>query len=282
MNKINPSAVLLCSAIFLSLTAYSQVVKLVFNKGAKYETTSVTKSSTVSTMMGQDIESISENTMVQTIEIKNIKDTATDLVSTFTKIKVNTTVMGQEMNYDSDNKNNEGPLADVFGKMVGKAKNITINANGKLVSEDHSSDSLSEGMDMMMGSSLGSGIPMIQAGLVGRNISIGAMWPDSMVSNSGKLKISVVGSYTVKQIENNIATIDFTGTQNMSGSIEQMGQEMNMTSSGKFSNQIQLNLSTGLIMENTYKISSTGNVDAMGMSIPTSVSTTVSNKVKAL
>ena len=161
-------------------------------------------------------------------------------------------------------------------------KNITINANGKLVSEDHSSDSLSESMDMMMGSSLGSGIPMIQAGLVGRNISIGAMWPDSIVSNSGKLKISVVGSYTVKQIENNIATIDFTGTQNMSGSIEQMGQEMNMTSSGKFSNQIQLNLSTGLIMENTYKISSTGNVDAMGMSIPTSVSTTVSNKVKAL
>ena len=282
MTKIKACIFAVVAAFLLTVPVFSQTVKLVLNKGARYEATTISKSSSVSSVMGQDMESLFDNTMVQTIEVKDTKDTTTDLVSTVSRITANTSMMGQEMSYDSDKKDNDATMSEGFGKLVGKSKNITINAGGKVIHEDKPLDSLSGSLSMMMGNSLNSGIPMIQSGIVGRSIASGATWLDSVNSSTDKMKITMKGTYLVKQVENNIATIDFSGTQNVSGTIEQMGQEMNMTTTSKVTNQISLNLTNGLIMENTYSISGNGNIDAMGMSIPLTIKSTVNNKIKTL
>ena len=280
MNKIIPVLSFVAIAVLQVAGSSAQTVKLVLNKGSKYEATTVSISTSVSQMMGQDVESKFENTTVQTIEVKESSDKATDLVSTVSKITANTTMMGQEMNYDSDKKDNEGPLAEGFGKLVGKPRNITIDPGGKVISEDKSVDSAMGSMGMMMTNNMASIIPMIQAALVGKQLTLGSTWPDSLITNNDKLKVSIIGTYLVKQIDKNIATIGFTGLQSMTGTIEQMGQELGMKADSKISNLIQLDMNTGLVIENEYNINGTGNIDAMGMSIPITIISKVNNKIR--
>ncbi len=282
MKYIKPAFLFFANLFFLTLIVHSQKVKLLLNKGSRYETTTTSKSSSVSTIMGREMESNMENTTIQIIEVKDLRENETDLVSTISKITASTTLMGQEMNYDSDSKNNDGPMAEFLGKMVGKPKNITINAGGIVTYEEKSIDSASDQLSMMMGSGLTDNIPMIQASLVGKEIKIGYSWIDSVITNTEKIKTRIFGTYSVLKIENNIATIGFEGTQNISGNIEQMGQEMAMATSSKVTNQIQLNLTNGFIIENSYSVSGSGNIDAMGMSIPLTVNSTVINKIKML
>ncbi len=279
MNKIIPVLSIITLALLQVTASNAQTVKLVLNKGSKFEATTVSISTSVSQMMGQDIESKFVNTTVQTIEVKDSRDKATDLVSTISKITANTNMMGQEMNYDSEKKDNVGPLADGFDKLVGKPRNVTIDPSGKVINEDKSVDSATGAMGMMMTNNMTSVIPMIQAALVGKQLTPGSSWPDSLITNSNKLNVSITGTYLVKQIDKNIATIGFTGLQNMTGTIEQMGQELGMKADSKITNLIKLDMNTGLVIENEYNITGTGNIDAMGMSIPITITSKVNNKI---
>ena len=273
---------LFAATLLLSTTAFAQTAKLVLAKGQKYEVTTTMKTSSVASMMGQDMENTLDNTTIETYEVKDTRANETDLVKIVTKMKMNTQMMGQDMNYDSDSKDNSGPMAEGMDKMVGKIKNITIDANGKIIKQDKDAEEDVAQVGMMMAASSSDGVAMVKPSFINKKFTVNSSWVDSSVNDADKLKSTTAGTYTVTSIEGNIASINFTGNQRMSGTIEQMGQEMAMTGTSKVNTQIKFDMASGLIIESTSTVDGTSNIDAMGMSIPVTTKTTSATKVKML
>jgi len=272
-----PKKLITCSLLMMAFGSYAQTVKLTFVKGQKYEVTTKSTLNSVASVMGQEMESNTDNTTVQIIEVKNTRANETDLVSTTTKLVANINSMGQETNYDSEKKDNTGPMAETMDKMLGKTKNMTIDATGKVIKEDK--DETEDAMNLMLPD-----IRIVKQALIGKEFKPGATWPDSVVENTDKMKLTTVGTYTVNSVnkETHTAVIIFTGTQTSSGMIEQMGMEMNITSSNKVNSQFEVDIDTGVISQSSSSITGTTNIDAGGMSIPATTKSSTITQIKRL
>lgn len=282
MKKMNMKKYVLLVCLLVSAGAFAQPLKLSLAKGKKYEVNTVTKMTTVTSVMGQEMESSVDNSSVEAIEVKDIRANETDLTRTVTKMVANVQAMGQDMSYDSEKKDTTGPLAESLNKLVGKTKNMTVDANGKVIKEDTDNDDLTSNMGMMMAGTVSGGVAIYRASLLGKELKPGASWPDSMTSVSDKMKTTTVGTYTVAGIEGKIASIVFTGTQAIAGTVEQMGQEMGVSGNNKVNYQIKVDISTGVITESVVTTDGTSNIEAMGMSIPVTSKVTVTTSVKSL
>ena len=271
----------LAAALLFTTGSYAQTVKLALAKGRKYEVTTVNKVNSVASVMGQEMENNIDNTTVEQYEVKDTRAQETDMAVTITKMKVAAQAMGQENNYDSEKKDNSGPMADAMDKVMGKVKNMTIDASGKIIKEDKAEEG--GGIPMMMGGGGTTGdAAIIRNGLVGKELKEGASWPDSAVTGTDKMKVTTVGIYTVKSIENNIAVVLFAGTQNTTGVMEQMGQEMNMTGTSKVNGEIKIDLATGILLENNSSTDGSMTIEAAGMSIPVTMKSSTVSKIKTL
>jgi Family of unknown function (DUF6263) len=266
-----------CSLLMLTFGSYAQTLKLALVKGQKYEVTTKSTLNSSASVMGQEMESNTDNTTVQIIEVKDARANETDLVSTTTKLLANIQMMGQETNYDSEKKDNTGPMAEAMDKMVSKIKNMTIDASGKVIKEDKD-----ETEDAM--SSLFPGTNMVKQALIGKELKPGMSWPDSVSENTDKMKATTVGTYTINAVnkETHTAVIFFTGTQTSSGTIEQMGMEMTVTSTSKIDSQFEVDINTGVLSQSNSTINGTSNIDAGGMVIPATSKSSTVTKIKKL
>jgi hypothetical protein len=94
------------------------------------------KSNSLADMMGQQMESITNNDNTTQYLVNDVFADSIQLQSTITKLKSYSSFMGQEMNYDSEKKDNKGELADMLGAAVNKPQNLIIDANGKIIRQD--------------------------------------------------------------------------------------------------------------------------------------------------
>ena len=271
---------LILSSLFFATALYAQRAKITLEKGQKYQLTTQIKTTSIFTTMGQEMESNTDNTIVEGIEIKDTRPAETDLSKVISKLGMKMQMMGQETNYDSDKKNNTGPLAENLDKLVGKVKNITIDAGGNVLKENKDSDTASD--IMLMGMTAQTGIGFIMTALIGHELRPNGAWPDTVENNVDKLRSKIQGVYKVESIEGNIATVSFNGNQQMSGKVEQMGQEVEMSGTNKLSTRYKMDLSSGLILESSSITEGSSNIDAMGMVIPLTTKTTTTTALKKL
>ena len=267
------------SLMMMAFGCYAQTVKLALVKGNKYEVSSKITVNTTANVMGQEMQNNVDNTTLQTVEVKDIRVNENDLVSITTKLLATVQMMGQEMIYDSEKKDNSGPLAETMDKMVGKKKNITVDASGKVIKEEK--DDLEGTLEGMVSIT---GITLFQQALIGKEMKTGNTWNDSVVNNTAKMKSTTVGTYKVTAVNNDThtATITFSGNQNSSGTIEQMGMEMNTSSSSKVESQFEVDINTGISKQITTTSNGNTTIDAMGMSIPGTTKSTTTSTIKAL
>ena len=267
----------------MSTATYAQTVKVALEKGKKYEVSTVTKVNSSASVMGQDMETNVDNSTVEVYDIKDARATETDLTKVITKMAVSMQSMGQDMSYDSEKKNNSGPLAESLDKVVNKVKNYTVDANGKIIKEDKDEDDDAGALGGLAAlSPTTDGISILKVTLLGKTLNAEGSWDDSISTNADKLKSTTVGTYKVTAIEGNIATISFDGTQRLAGTIEQMGQEMGMTGTNKITGVYKVDLSSGLILSNITTTTGNSNIEAMGMSIPVTTKTTTTSTTKIL
>lgn len=278
---MNLKIVLLSVGLSTAFGSQAQTIKLNLEKGKKYEVTTVSKISSSANVMGQDMETNIDNTTVEAYEVKEVRTNEADLTKTVTKLGMNMQSMGQDMSYDSDKKDNSGPMAEELGKMVNKVKTLTIDASGKIIKEDKEDESATAGMTMLAGP-IANGVGLLRSAVIGKEMKGNMTWDDSTNSSGDKIKTTTVGTYTVTGIDGNIATIRFSGIQRMTGTIEQMGQEMGMTGSNKVTTDLKLDLGTGLITESITTVDGTSSIEAMGMSIPVTSKSTTTSTVRSL
>ena len=283
MKKI---ALFIVVAMGISSATFAQKNNSInLRKGQKYlvENRISTKSSTE--MQGQAMESAADVNSTYNIEVKDIVSNNYSLSNTVTTVKMNMTQMGQEMNFDSEKKEDlDGPIGSSLKDYINHPKNIVIDKSGNVIPQknDGKNDSVTDAANMItkqLGNfdATGYGAEMAFEALP-EKIKAGNTWT-SKVDNEG---ISKTTNYSVTAINGNIATVATSGTIASDTKMDMQGMEITTKTTGKFSGEEKVDIKTGVIQSNTTTTDASGIVGVMGQELPTSSTITSTTTVKAL
>lgn len=261
-----------------AVSVMAQTVQLGVQTGQKYKVESTVKVNSSAQVMGQSMENNIDTKSNTVYEIKGAGQDGISLSATITNMVVSANTMGQEMSFDSDKKDNSGPMADMLSPKINKAKSITLDTKGTIVKMDASGEDGQSAM-MGLGDANASAIDLFVPALVGRNLKVGDSFVDVGTVKKEKYDSRDSGTYTITAIDNNVASISYTGTQAVVTTMEQMGMEMTSTSSNIVKTELQVDVRTGLVLAKASVIESNVSIDAAGMTIPATGKTIMTTKV---
>ena len=269
-------------------TSFAQTVNINLTSGQKFSVDNKITAVTTQTLMGQSMESNAEISSKYSIEVKNIKDNNYNLTNTFTKMKAKLSAMGNDMNFDSDKKEDmEGEYAASFKDIINKPKSVVIDKSGKVLNttktETIPTDAHSNIMKMMLDQLLGdpeetgfgSDIAFVSTP---SKIITGYNWTDS----SNKDGIQKSTTYAVKEIKGTEAVITITGILNTDVKSQMQGMDIVNKSKGNLTGEEIVDLTTGVIKQKTTTLQSQGNVSvtSQGLDIPMVTKVTFVSAVK--
>ena len=281
MNKI---ALILFT--FLPVSAsFGQQIRLV--KGQKFSVDNNINAVTTQTLMGQAIESNASLTSKYVIEVKEIMDSTYHLTNTFTKINMKMSAMGNDLNFDSDKKEDmTGEYGAAFKDLINQPKEVAVTSRGKIVQSNKLTgpDSTQQDIMKMMIAQLigdpeetGYGLNVAFVSTPGK-VSAGFTWTDS--SNSDGVHRAT--TYRVKEIKGNVAVISITGTLLTNTKSQMQGMDFENRSKGNLTGEETVDLTTGVIKQRTAILESIGSVSlaAQGLEIPVTTKITFVSSVK--
>lgn len=273
---------LLALAFFISMSGncFAQSTKLAVQDGQKFRVESSNKVTSSIEVMGQTMENNVDSKTHTVYEIVKTESDGIKLKSTITKMIFNSSAMGQEMTFDSDKKNNEGPAAELLSKKMNKTTSLTIDDKGNIIKREGNEDDGSIGA--MMGVP-GSGQEVVTElfipGLFGRELKTGESFTDTSSVKKEKYESRDSGTYTITSIDKGVASISYTGTQVTSMAMEQMGTEMVSAANNIVKTELQMDISTGMVLAKATVIESTVSIETAGMSIPATGKSIITVKI---
>ncbi|MFZ4057251.1 MAG: DUF6263 family protein [Ferruginibacter sp.] len=267
---------------------FAQTVKLKLNKGEKFESVSVTSINNTTEAMGQTMEMTGTTNTVTQYTVNDARTADYDLSTTLAKMQLKMSMMGQEMEYDSEKKDNDEKLAAV-GKMVGKVKNTTVDEKGAITKKEAEKKSEEDEAGNMLTSMMNPAaaatsnnfelyIPSIYA----QTLEVGKSWQDSTTSVTEKSTTKSVGTFTVKSLDAEKVVLNYEGTQTSSGTMEQQGMEMKTEGNNKVTTEYTVDVKSGLILENKTTIVTNVNIEVTGMTIPSTGTVTTTTKLTVI
>jgi len=270
---ILPAALFFVTASTIAQT--KSKLKLPENK--KYQVVNTLQSNSTTNIQGQSMESAVNVSSTYDIEVKGKSGSDYNLSSTISKLTTNMTMMGQEIKFDSENKEDmDGPFGSALKDFIGKPKAMKMDASGK-VTFDEKDTAMSEIAKQLHLTQNAFGTQLAFLPLP-EKAKVGATWTDK-TDNEG---ISKTTNYTIQNITGNIATVSFESVDSVATSMEQNGMEISVKTSGKSSGEEKVDLKTGVIQSGTTKADATGTVSAMGQEFPMSTKITSTTTVTEL
>ena len=288
MRTVYSMTTLLTALCLMTIQTIAQnsVGKIILTKGQKIEIKNDTKSVISQEMMGQAIEITVDANMVHQLEVKDKMSNSYLISSTLTKMTTNGSAMGQEMKFDSDKKEDmESETGKLMKDQLNVTKEIEISEMAKVIkSATKAAPAAPSGkmMDMINNMTGGyidesngasSAFEIIPAGK-----KIGDFWSDSTIIGD----IKTYNSYTLKSINNNIATLELKGKQVINKKMEQQGMEINIKMEAKISGESIVDINTGLLQQKTTLTDGNGSAEVMGQSIPMSSKVTTITSIKKI
>lgn len=251
--------------------------KLAIKKGQKYVVENKTSTYSTTEVQGQPMEVTIEAMTTYHIEVTDSKDNSFTLTNTIKNVKMDMSQMGQQINFDSDKKEDmDGPIGSTFKTYLDIPQTVKINNEGDIVPDtNNASDKSSNPFGDF--ESTGFGASMAFHSLP-KDLKVGQTWKGSK-SADGTITTT---NYTVKSINGDLATVTLSGDMNVDKKMEQMGMEMTTKSKGQFTGEEVVNMKTGIIQSQTMVINTDGNIEVMGQELPTSAKVTSSTSVKTL
>jgi hypothetical protein len=262
-------------------TANAQRIKIDVQKGQKFQVETSTKSKSTAEVMGQSMENELDFRSVTVYEITALDADSFKMRSTVIKITALASGMGNELSYDSDKKDDQGPFAEMLGKIVNKPYNITINSNGTILRQDTLGFDFTE---MMGGFSVDNAISteLFIPVLTGKELKTGESYSDIVEIKKDKFSSRDSGTYVVTNIRDHIASITYTGTQVITSVMEQMGNEIILSSNNTVKTEIQLEMKTGMMLSKESVVAISLIINTAGMSVPSGGKTTTAIKISRL
>lgn len=280
--------VLLAVTLFVSTGVISQTYKPAVNltQGKKYIITNNTKGSLSQEVMGQSMEIPMDVTITSSLDVKKTEGKECQLSSTTDRIVMNMNMMGRDISFDSDKKEDrEGEMGQAMGNATGKPTSFVVNEYGKIkegsMVKSTSPEKEAPGGNMMLGM-----MNMDEANETSQAINlfasdaaikIGDSFTDSSTSANGKDKKST--TYTLAEIKDGSVKFTVAGTAAASNEMEMQGMQTVSNTTTKTTGEMWVNVATGLLEKKILNMVITGTIEVAGMSIPLSGTNTVTISV---
>lgn len=238
----------------------------------KIETTSSTE------VQGQSMESKANVASTYKIQVKDKTGENYNLTNTLSHIVMDMNMMSQQINFDSDKKDDmDGQMGSALKDYINQPKDLKMDNTGKIVSED-SKDTSATGIAKQLNfAQTGYGAQLAFLALPS-DAKVGSSWTDSSNADG----ISRTTHYTIKGISDGMADISFTGEVSTDATMEQNGMEISTKTKGKVSGEEKVDVKTGVIQSSTSTGDTSGTVTAMGQDFPTTAKVTSTTTVKEL
>ncbi|MEP6926990.1 MAG: DUF6263 family protein [Ginsengibacter sp.] len=282
------TALITASAFVVSMATFAQNNgTLNLPKGQKYvvENKLVTKST--SEMQGQSMESNVDVTSTYAIEVKDLKDNNYNMTNSISAIKMNMSTMGQNINFDSDKKEDmNGEMGSNVKDYINHPKDVLMDKSGNVIiakqkdtAKEKEATNPTEMIMKQMGDPEAQGYGAKMAFLpIPKNAKAGAAWKDSSLADG----IKKVTNYSIKEIKGNTATISISGIENRDVKMQMQGMEINTKTNGKFTGEETVDITTGVVLQNNLTADSAGTIYVMGQEIPTTATVTSVTTVKPM
>ena len=270
---------LLCIAALATGAAHAQ--KIAVSKGQKLEMVSTMKMTMSMEMMGQNIDNNTETTNTTQIELKEVNPSSYLFSNTVTKMVLHTSAMGQEVNFDSDKKEDmDGQMGASMKNVLNVPQEVVVDKQGKVM--EKKGDTASGGMNDMMNMSgallKGQPYPVLVT-LPGHSVKTGDKWTDS---SGTAATFKAVTTYTVKSISGDEVVLDFTSQVAKKGTIQQAEMQIDLDMTGTITGTASYEAATGLLKKNDSSSDIKGTMGIMGQSAPMTMKITASSIAKKL
>lgn len=268
---------LLVTIVSAGVAVHAQKISL--TKGQKLETVTTTKMNME--LMGQTMDN--ETTATNQVEVKDVTATGYLFTNIIKRMTLKGNAMGQEMNFDSDKKEDmDGQIGQTLKDKIGVTQEITVDKQGKVASIAEGEDKKAGGMaDMMsMAGDLSKGQPYpILIQLPANSIKPGDTWTDS---SGTAATLKTVTIYTLKSLTADGALVSFTGTMSKNGNIEQNGMELQMDMTATSKGEALYDSGSGLLKTTTSSSDIKGTLGVMGQNVPLSGTVTANVVAKKI
>ncbi len=280
---------LIYTLLLIRSVSFSQVTGIVSPaKGQKFVVENSISTVSTTEMAGQPMESKANISSTYQIEVKDIIADKFNLVNTVTHLKLSANAMGQDINFDSDKKEDmEGDIGKNFKDFINKPKEIVMDRSGNIIvpnkADTGKENNSSNPADMIIGGLAGDpeqqgfGAKMAFE-TIPKNAKAGTTWKDSSFSNG----ITKVTNYTLKTLNGNEAAISLSGTIDSEIKTEMQGMEIQTKTKGTFTGEETVDTKTGVVKQNTTTTDAKGTLIAMGQEIPTTSKITSQTTVRSL
>lgn len=277
-------AFLLFTAAVAAAQTYKPAVSL--SAGKKYTVVTAVKGNVSQEVMGQTMDIPMDITMKSLLEVKKIEGKAYQLSSTVNHIVISMSMMGQDINYDSDKKEDrEGQMGQAMGGTLDKSTLFTINHYGSLkkgsIIKSASPEKEAVGANPMMGMlNMGENAevsPVLTPFISDNEIKVGESFTDSSTSADGKDKKTT--TYTLAEVKEGLAKFTISGTASATKEMEMQGMQTVSNTNTKTTGEMWVNIATGLLSKSITNAAITGTVEVAGMSIPLTGNNTITTSV---
>jgi hypothetical protein len=264
----------LLSLCFVTILVNAQSIKL--EKGKKITENTTSSIEMEMSAMGQQMKI--NSTLTNVINVTAVEDKNYKATNTITKITMSQDGMGQNVNFDSDKKED---TASEMGKEMGKDINqpieITIDKTTGKATEtnkkvEEKSDDKNPFSDLMGGGAAKSSEALVSSAFftIPAGKKVADKWTDSLTQDGMK----AMKTYELQSIKDNIATILLKTSTNGTMSKEMQGMQIEMTMTGKGDAIMTVDTKTGLVKKNIVTGNTDGTMDVMGQSMPFSMKVT--------
>lgn len=277
------------SALFLFVgfgaTAQTFKPELKIKAGQKFTVISNTKGSMSQEVMGQSIEIPIDVTVTNILEVKKMAGDSYDLTNTVSRMILSMSAMGQDINYDSDKAEDRNSDAGRdLNTLVNNPTDFKVNSFGKIVEgsvKKQSPEKPEPGGNPLTGminindeKEPSQAVNLFDSGAP---INIGDSFVVKNNSTDGKIKKSL--TYTLVEIKNGIAKFSINAIDSIVNEMEMQGMQMTSNNTTKSTGEMLVNTTTGILIKKSINQVISGNIEAMGMTIPVSGNNTITISV---
>jgi hypothetical protein len=285
MKKILVVAPFLC----LAFASFAQIkTKVVLIKGQQMEIHNSVNATSSQEMMGQKMETNVDLKILNTVDVKDSTDSSYHLINIVKNLKAKLNAMGQDMNFDSDKKEDmSGNTASGIKDVINKPKDLTIDkyGNSKTISKidtsktDQAPDMIKLMIQQLLGDPTDASFGMADMFIpLPQMVVIGYSWTDSSKTD----EMTKIVTYTVKNISPTEITLVITGTLKTDIKMQLMGEDVSNRSTGKSEGEEVIDRMSSTLKKRNVTINISGTMEAMGQEIPVTSKVISTTTVKNL
>jgi len=289
--QLNLAILLLSTFSFHCMGADKYTLKLNLVKGKTYKQLMVNESKVIMQAMGQEMQLTSKMEMNTQYDVIGQNKDVYDIKLTYQKFKMDSSNPAPfTIDSDSPENSTDSNLGAFIKSLIGIPVDIQMNQQGKIISikgtekllekyESLNNEQIKPMFDQQFSEqAIQTSFKQLSAFFPQNPVALNESWEVVNNVNTGMFDIINKMKLTLKQVKNNEATLEITGTISTpeGGAVLQVqGMEAQLSMNGQQAGTVLLDMKTGWIIRSEITQNSTNEIEVMGQKMQQNVETKV-------